>query len=132
MLSTGYSAYRRVQAETSSSAELIALLYDALAADLQRAELGLGDGSHERAHEALLRAQEIVLELLMSVNPEAGDLSTQLAALYQYMYERLGEANLKKGVAGVREVGGGRRAAVARDGGARPGSLRPLHSLGQT
>ena len=101
----GYGAYRRVQTETSSPGELVVMLYDALATDLQRAEAGLQTRErHEEAHVALVRAQEIVLELIASLNAEAGELAHQLDDVYQYVYGRLVDANVKKEADAVREA----------------------------
>ncbi len=101
----GYRAYRRVQTETSSPGELVVMLYDALATDLQRAEAGLeAPERHEEAHVALVRAQEIVLELIASLNAEAGELAHQLDDVYQYVYGRLVDANVKKDADAVREA----------------------------
>lgn len=101
----GYRAYRRVQTETSSPGELVVMLYDALAADLQRPEAGLQKRErHEEAHVALVRAQEIVLELIASLNAEAGELAQQLDDVYQYVYGRLVDANVKKDADAVREA----------------------------
>ena len=99
-----YRAYRRVQTSTSSPPELVLLLYDALAADLQRAELDLQvPEEHERAHQRLVRAQDIVLELLASLDVETGEIAQQLDRLYHYMYGRLVEANVDKSQEAVRE-----------------------------
>ena len=100
----GYGAYQKVQAETSSPADLIALLYGALQNDLQRAETGLQAGDYPLVNERLTRAQEIVLELLASLDHSQGDLPKQLAALYQYLYHRLVYANVHKDLEAVREA----------------------------
>lgn len=80
-------------------------LYDALVRDLQRANTQLQPGGQtEQAHTSLLHAQEIVIELIASLDLGAGDLAHQLAALYQYMYGRLVQANVRKDSAAVDEV----------------------------
>lgn len=104
MQSAAHGAYKRVQAETSSSEDLITLLYDALLKNLQRAEAGFDEEDVESVHAALVRSQEIVLELLSSVNPEAGELSDLFTGLYGYMYQRLIDANVDKEIAPAREV----------------------------
>jgi len=101
----GYGTYRRIQAETASPGELILMLYDGLLRDLARADLALEQGDLEAAHAPLLRAQEIVLELSASLDHEAGgELATQIAALYDYIYRRLVTANLHKDIEVVREA----------------------------
>ena len=81
------------------------MLYNALVNDLQRAATALTDGDEEQAHGSLVRAQDIVMELMASLDKTQGEeLATQLADLYQYIYNRLVEANVKKDAAIVREV----------------------------
>lgn len=108
MRASGYDAYQRVQAETSTPGQLIALLYDAMVRSLDRAKAGLEQHDLESAHAPLLRAQDIVLELISSLNVdeggEAGAMARQLGALYEYMYRRLLDASIHKDGAAVDEV----------------------------
>lgn len=101
----GYNAYQRIQTQTSSPGQLVVMLYNALANDLRRGEAALLRDDGEETHRALVRAQDIVMELMASLDREQGeDLATQLADLYQYIYQRLLDANVKKDVDAVREV----------------------------
>lgn len=101
----GARTYQRIQAETASPAELILRLYDALMRDLTRADRALQlNAPLEEAHAPLVHAQDIMIELLASLDMSAGDLAQQLADLYQYMYQRLVHANVQKDGAAVQEV----------------------------
>ena len=100
----GYGAYRRIQTETSSPGELVMMLYNTLVNDLEHAERALRDDDGERAHAALTRAQDIVMELFASLDMDSGELAQQLSALYHYVYERLIDANLRKDAVAVREA----------------------------
>ena len=101
----GARTYQRIQAETASPAELILRLYDALMRDLTKADRALhSDAPLEEAHAPLVHAQDILIELLASLDMSAGDLAQQLADLYQYMYQRLVHANVHKDGSAVREV----------------------------
>jgi flagellar protein FliS len=108
MRASGYDAYQRVQAETSTPGQLIALLYDAMVRSLDRAKAGLDQHDLESAHAPILRAQDIVLELISSLNMdddgEAGAMARQLGALYEYMYRRLLDASLHKDGNAIDEV----------------------------
>ena len=105
MPQNGYETYQRLQVETSSPAQLVLQLYDALMRDLERANAALGDrASAEQAHDSLMHAQEIVVELLASLDMSSGDLAEHLADLYQYMYGRLVTANVAKDQTAVSEV----------------------------
>lgn len=57
-----------------------------------------------RAHARLVHTQEIVSELMASVNLEAGELAHQLWSIYDYVQRRLIEANVRKDATIVREV----------------------------
>jgi flagellar protein FliS len=59
------------------------------------------------AHTNLVRAQDIIVELLGSLNREAGgQIANQLASVYDYCFRRLVQANVKKDPAPAREVVG--------------------------
>ncbi len=100
----GYGTYLRVQTETSSPAQLIVLLYDALLANLQRAVESLAAEANEEAHGALMRSQEIILELMTSLDLSAGEMAEQLGAIYEYAHYQLVRANLEKDGAFAAEV----------------------------
>ena len=106
--SGAFGAYRLVQAETAAPADLVLMLYDGLLRNLARGERAIEEGRHDVANNALIRSQEIVLELVASLDHEAvgeaGELSRRLAAVYEYCYRRLVEANLRKQAAPAREV----------------------------
>lgn len=104
MQQSGYGTYLRVQTETSSPAQLIVLLYDALLANLQRAEASLAAESNEDAHGTLVRSQEIILELMASLDPSVGEMAERLGAIYDYAYHQLVRANLEKDGAYAVEV----------------------------
>ena len=100
----GYGAYQRVQAETSSSGELVLLLYDGLLRRLHGAIDALEARDYGQANSLLVRSQEIVLELITSLDMDSGEIARQLAPLYEYQYQRLLTANLQKDVGAVQEV----------------------------
>jgi flagellar protein FliS len=88
---------------TASPQQLLVMLYDRLALDLERAEQALVDGNRETAHEQLMHAQEIVLELSASLNVDVWDGGPRLAALYAWLIGELIQANLKGDVRRVRD-----------------------------
>ena len=88
---------------TASPQQLLVMLYDRLALDLERAEQALVDGNREAAHTQLMHAQEIVLELRASLNVEVWEGGPRLAALYAWVLGELIQANLKGDVRRVRD-----------------------------
>jgi flagellar secretion chaperone FliS len=81
---------------TASPQQLLVMLYDRLALDLDRGRSFLVDKDHAAANEQLQHAQLIVLELLTSLQVDAWEGGPRLAALYQWLHAELVSANLKK------------------------------------
>ena len=97
-LPTGvYQAYRTTQIQTASSADLLLLLYDGAIKWCKQAEVHLDSGQGELAHKALLKSQDIIDELIVSLDFSAGqEIAQGLYQLYDYMRRCLIEANMKK------------------------------------
>jgi flagellar protein FliS len=88
---------------TASPQQLLVMLYDRLALDLERAEDALVGKDREAAHVQLMHAQEIVLELRSSLQVEVWEGGPRLAALYSWVIGELIQANLKGDVRRVRD-----------------------------
>ena len=80
---------------TASPERLLVMLYDRLALDLERAERALQDKDRAEAGEQLGHAQEIVLELLASLQVDVWEGGPRLAALYNWLLSEMTAANLK-------------------------------------
>ncbi len=91
--------YREAAVTTAGPAQLVALLYDGALAAIGCARRHL-DGDRpdpEAAHRELTRAQDILVELQMSLDHGAGGgISSSLDALYDFCLDRLVAANLAK------------------------------------
>jgi flagellar secretion chaperone FliS len=88
---------------TASPQQLLVMLYDRLALDLQRAEEALVAGNRDVSHAQLLHAQEIVLELRASLQVDVWEGGPRLAALYTWVLSELMKANVKGDVRRVRD-----------------------------
>jgi len=104
MAANPYQRYRQVTVETASVAELMVLLYRRAVQVLEEAEAAIRQADVPRAHARLVYAQEIIAELMASVNLEAGELAQQLWTIYDYLQRRLVEANVRKDAAAAAEV----------------------------
>ena len=89
---------------TVTPAKLVTMLYDALARDLQLAEQALIGADLQTAHQRLIHAQEIVLELQAGLDPAAWEGGPALMSLYSFVYRELIDANVRKDVAKVVSV----------------------------
>ncbi|RBY86057.1 flagellar export chaperone FliS [Blastococcus sp. TF02A-26] len=80
---------------TASPQQLLVMLYDRLALDLDRAQTALAAGDRDVAGQQLNHAQEIVLELRSSLDVDAWEGGPRLAALYSWLLTELVQANVK-------------------------------------
>jgi flagellar protein FliS len=80
---------------TSSPQQILVMLYDRLALDLERAQKAVAAGEREAAGEQLQHAQEIVIELLSSLQIDAWEGGPRLASLYNWLISELVQANVK-------------------------------------
>ncbi len=100
-----YTAYHRTNVETADQRQLILMLYDGAIRFMRQAVTSIEGKDMEAAHNYLIRARDIVTELLSTLKPEkGGQVGENLKNLYVYMFNRLVEANLNKDKAGVEEV----------------------------
>jgi flagellar protein FliS len=80
---------------TSSPQQILVMLYDRLALDLERGQKFAASGDRELAGEQLQHAQEIVIELMSSLQVDAWEGGPRLAALYNWLIGELMQANVK-------------------------------------
>ncbi len=88
--------YLAATVSTATPSQLLVMLYERLVLDVQRAADALRRGEPSQAHEPLLHAQEIVLELNASLDVSAWEGAPGLASLYDYLHHELVKANLSK------------------------------------
>ena len=99
-----YGQYQRAQVETSSPGQLVVLLYQGCLKFTQKGRMAIEAGDFEASRVNLLRAQDIVAELMGGLNMDAGEIAGNLLRLYEYMYQRLVIANIKRDAAAATEV----------------------------
>lgn len=95
----GKMEYLRTKVLTASPEELHLMLYDGAIRFAEEAKAALQAGNLEKAHQALVRTQNIVLEMSSGLNHAVDpDLCAKMSSLYNFIYRRLIEANLKRDV----------------------------------
>ncbi|MBX5436699.1 MAG: flagellar export chaperone FliS [Alicyclobacillaceae bacterium] len=91
------SAYKQVGIHTTPKERLLIMLFDGLLKFVAQAKTAIDAHQVEAAHNALIRAQDIVLELQRTLDhSQAPELAENLDALYTYFYKQLVEANRRK------------------------------------
>jgi flagellar protein FliS len=87
-----------------SAQEITALLYEACLNNLEAAKAAINEKDLMFANEKLQKASDIVERLGVGINYEAGIIADQLDTVYNYMSDRLIQANYHKDVTAIDEV----------------------------
>jgi flagellar secretion chaperone FliS len=98
--------YRSQAIQTAAGPQLLVMLYDRLAADVDIAGRSLDQQDYLATNERLQHAQRIVRMLKHSLEPDAFAGGRDLLALYDFLLAHLVDANLRKDPEMVRECGG--------------------------
>ncbi|MBP2657529.1 MAG: flagellar protein FliS [Firmicutes bacterium] len=93
-----------MQVGTASQGRLIIMLYDGALRNLRSAKNSINHKDINGAHTMLMKTQDIIRELDITLNMNAGEISRNLRNLYLYMSQRLVEANVTKDNAKIDEV----------------------------
>ena len=90
--------YLRNQILTAPKEQLLLLLFDGAIRFADQGKAKLEAQCYEASCNLLIRSQRIVIELISSLNKEIlpEDIYTNLARLYNFVYFRLIDGNLKK------------------------------------
>jgi flagellar secretion chaperone FliS len=97
------SAYRETRVRTASQGTLIIMLYDEAIKQMGEVSTIFDENVKndpkkiEKAHVHILKTQEIITELMASLDMEAGgEIARNLLALYSWFNQQLLEANMEK------------------------------------
>lgn len=90
-----YQSYRQNSVTTAGPEELVVLMYKGLEKFIKQGILYAQQKNYERANDVLLRAQDIVSELMLSLDMDM-DVSHQLYALYDFVLSSIRDGNVKK------------------------------------
>lgn len=92
-----YEKYKNMQIQTATPGQLILMLYDGAIKFCKLAKKGIEDKNLMDANKYLIKIQDIVTELMISLDMKSGgEIAKNLYTLYDYMMSRLLEANMKK------------------------------------
>ena len=91
------NAYKKASVNTLDQNKLIIMLYDGAIKNSSFAVEHMKSGEIEKVHNCLIKAKNIVTELMATLNMEqGGDVAKNLQSLYSYMFSQLIEANIEK------------------------------------
>ncbi len=89
-------AYRESSVMTASPAQLVVMLYDGAGRFLRQAELAADEGAWGHALDRLDKAEAIVDELLVTLDPNAGEIADRLQGIYVFCKKLLIEARIEQ------------------------------------
>ena len=98
--SNPYNAYKQNSVKMASKQQLLLMLVKYT----KIARLAIEKKDITRAHNELVRVQDIFTELMVTLDKSAGQVYEDLYKVYEYIKSRLIEANIKKDVAIIDEV----------------------------
>ena len=88
-------AYRQQDVLTANPIDVIVMLYDALKKNILVGRKKIAKNDVQGAHDHLIKAQQIVVELVNSLDMSY-EISGNLLDIYEFILRTLEEANLKK------------------------------------
>ncbi|KNF09638.1 flagellar protein FliS [Gottschalkia purinilytica] len=102
-ISNPYQKYQQNSIVTASPEQLTLMLYDGAIKFMNMAKLYMEEKNIQETHNSIMRAQDIINELNITLNMNYG-ISKNLRSLYTYILEKLIDANLKKDYSILDEV----------------------------
>jgi flagellar protein FliS len=95
-MSYGLGAYKKTSVGTASKEQILLMLYQAAIKNCKKAIEAIEQKQIAKKGEYIGKLQDIVIELNNSLDHEVGgDISKELASLYDYMLHSTTQANLK-------------------------------------
>ena len=100
-----YQTYQERAAQTASPGHLLLMLFDGALRFSKEGILAIEKGDIPVSHAKINRVQDIINELIITLDREqGGELAENLLLLYEYITRRLIEANVSKNSEILKEV----------------------------
>ena len=93
-----YNAYKQNSVNMASKEQLLLMLVDGAVKYTKIARLAIIEKNIPRAHKELVRVQDIFLELMITMDKNAGSYMEDLYNVYEFIKKELAKANMKKDV----------------------------------
>lgn len=93
-----YNVYKQNSVNTASKPQLLLMLLDGAVKYTKIARTAVLEKNIPKAHNELIRVQDIFLELMITMDKEANSDMDNLYNIYEYIKTELGQANIKKDV----------------------------------
>ncbi|MFL0165429.1 flagellar export chaperone FliS [Candidatus Clostridium helianthi] len=104
MYSNGYNVYKNNSVNYASKEQLLLMLVEGAVKFCKIARQAIVDKDIKKAHDALVRTQDIFSELMVSLDTSAGEWAVQLLRVYTFIKDKLIEANMTKDLEIIDEI----------------------------
>ena len=104
-ISNPYQTYQQNSVMTASPQELTLMLYTGCLKFIKLAKRAMMEKNFEIKNTNIIKAQMIIQELRSTLNPDI-ELSQGLEQMYEYVYTRLVDANMKNDIETLEEIEG--------------------------
>ena len=105
MVNAAAEAYKRQQVMTATPEALTLMLYNGALRFMTEGIEAIQEKKFEQANTSIQKAQNIITEFRLTLKMEY-DIAQQLLPLYNYVYDRLVEGNIKSDVKPIEEARG--------------------------
>lgn len=107
MYCNGIASYRKTDVVTSDPVGLVIKCYEGAIDSLKLAKQKIDEKDYEGQGKAIIKAQEIIEELLCSLDFEkGGEIANSLQSLYYYMLKGILRGSINKDIGAINEVVG--------------------------
>ncbi|GAA0077566.1 flagellar export chaperone FliS [Clostridium sp. CTA-5] len=104
MYSNGYNAYKNNSVTYASKDQLLLMLVDGAVKFAKIARQAIVDRNVKKAHDNIIRTEDIFTELRATLDTSAGEWAVQMFNVYGFINDKLFEANMKKDIKVMDEV----------------------------
>lgn len=99
-----YNTYKQNSINTASKDQLLLMLVDGAVKYTKIAKIAIEKKDIQRAHKELIRVQDIFTELMATLDMSSGSFAQDLFNLYEFIKNKLADANMKKDINIIDEV----------------------------
>ncbi|MCH1959567.1 MULTISPECIES: flagellar export chaperone FliS [Romboutsia] len=99
-----YNTYKQNSVNMASKEQLLLMLLDGAVKYTKIARMAILEKNISRAHNELVRVQDIFLELMITMDKSAGKYMEDLYNIYDFIKSELAKANMKKDIKIIDEV----------------------------
>lgn len=103
VMTNAYEKYRTQEISMASPMALIVMLYNGCIKQLKLSGMAMEKNNYEEANNSLKKAQDIVAELMSSLDFRY-EISKNLMSLYSFIYEEIVRINASKDAARIEPV----------------------------